>query len=73
MERISQWNMVVNSLDEYVEQIISKTHRIENEFNLNVNDDGMIRLTGDQEIRKHGIVLGESLIFPHAFLKKVWQ
>ncbi len=70
MERISQWNMVVNSLDEYVEQIISKTHRIENEFNLTVNDDGMIRLTGDQEIRKHGIVLGESLIFPHAFLRR---
>lgn len=67
MKRSPQWNMVVNSLDEYVEQIISKTHRIENEFNLNVNDDGMIRLTGDQDIRQHGIVLGDSMIFPHVF------
>lgn len=70
MKRFSQWNTVANSLDEYVEQIISKTHEIENKFNLSVNDDGMVRLTNDQVIRKHGIMVGESLIFPHAFLRR---
>ncbi|WP_430605771.1 hypothetical protein [Enterococcus sp. DIV1368d] len=70
MKRAPQWNMVMNSLDDYVEQIISKTHRIENEFSLSVNDDGMIRLTNDQDIRGHGIIVGESLIFPHAFLRR---
>lgn len=70
MIRYPQWNMVVNSLDEYAEQILSKNHEIENRFNLNVNDDGMIRLSGNQDIRKHALVIGDSLIFPHAFLRR---
>ncbi|EFS6814273.1 hypothetical protein JR617_000293 [Listeria monocytogenes] len=65
-----QWNTVVNSLDEYAEQIFSKTYEIENRFNLNVNDDGMIRISENQDIRKHALVIGESLIFPHAFLRR---
>lgn len=65
-----QWNTVLHSLDEYVEQIISKTHEIENELQLSTNDEGMIRLTVEQDIRKHGIMIGELMIFPHAFLRR---
>lgn len=37
---------------------------------MGVNDDGMIRLTSEQDIKKHGVVVGDSLIFPHAFLRR---
>ncbi len=70
MQEPKEWNRIENSIDEYVEKIVSKSHLIENEFDLEVNDDGMIKLSENHDLRKHGMVINEQLIFPHAFLRR---
>lgn len=67
MKKAKGWNKVENNIYEYVEKIISKSYLIENEFGLEVNDDGMITLSENIDIRKHGIMVKEQLIFPHVF------
>lgn len=70
MKKAKEWNKVENSLNEYVEKILSKSYMIEKEFDLEVRDDGMIKLSENIDIRKHGIIIKESLIFPHVFLRR---
>lgn len=70
MENNETWNVVSKSFDDYIENIVDPNFQIETDFNLSVNDDGMIPVTNSLDLKKHAIVLGNSLVFPHSFLRR---
>jgi hypothetical protein len=65
------WNRVTNPWDDYFEEILKKNVHNKKIRGIQTNNDGMISLKNSSlEIRKHGFICKDKVLFPNPILRR---